>query len=274
MTRIAPGTGTPNQPSVDGPLTHESNAASGPAAAADGRGAGARGGPTEVAPDRPATLSGRATGRATTDPRTFLPMLKAAEGETRYMYLDTRGLVTTGIGHMLKTADAATKLPWHHKKTGLPATPAEVKQVFDKLRTSWAEFRHENPKGPNTFEAAHYEKVSDLELPEGFARQDALARLQHDFLPKLRSVFPGFDSYPMPAQKAIVDMAYNLGIGKLRDGFPKFVALCRDGEFGLAAPQSHRSSSRADRNAATAQLLVDADQLKKSVRAVATEVRP
>ena len=111
MTRIAPGTGSPNQPSLDGPLTGETGAASAPAPAAGG----ARGGPTDVAPDHPATPSRGASGRAPTDPRTFLPMLKAAEGETRYMYLDTRGLVTTGIGHLHKPADPSTNLPCYHK---------------------------------------------------------------------------------------------------------------------------------------------------------------
>jgi len=189
------------------------------------------------------------------------------------MYLDTAGLVTTGIGHLLKTPDAAAKLPWYHQATGLPATSAEVRTVFEALRASWAQYRTEHPKGPNHLEARYYEKVSDLVLPPTFPRRDAIDRLQNDFLPKLRGVFPGFDRYPMPAQRAIVDMAYNLGIGKLERGFPRFVALCRAGEFAKAAGESHRSSSREDRNVATRQLLEEAEGLKKSVGSLAIGIR-
>lgn len=201
-------------------------------------------------------------------------MLKGGEGDKNYMYLDSKGLVTTGIGHMLKTADAATKLPWYHEKTGLPATPAEVKKVFEKLRASWTESPQDHPDGKNKFAAGHYEKVSDLVLPHGFARQDALNRLQKEFLPSLRKVFPGFDSYPLPAQKAIVDMAYSLGVEKLKKTFPHFVSHCRAGNFADAALESVRKGGDADRNAATAKLLEDAEQLKTSVRTFATEIRP
>ena len=98
--------------------------------------------------------------------------------------------------------------------------------------------------------------------------------MQNEFLPNLRKVFPGFDSYPMPAQRAIVDMAYNMGVGKLERGFPTFVSLCRAGEFGKAAGESRRSSSREERNAATKELLEDAERLKASVGTVAREIRP
>jgi GH24 family phage-related lysozyme (muramidase) len=201
-------------------------------------------------------------------------MLKVGEGDKDHMYLDRKGLVTTGIGHMLKTADAAAALPWHHKKTGLPATPAEVKKAFEKLRASWTESAQDHADGKNKFAARHYEAMSDLRLPHGFARQDALDRLQHEFLPSLRKVFPGFDSYPLPAQKAIVDMAYSLGVEKLKNTYPHFVAHCRAGNFADAASESVRKGGDPDRNAATAKLLEDAEQLKNSVRTFATEIRP
>jgi len=201
-------------------------------------------------------------------------MLKDLEGETRYMYLDKKGLVTVGIGHMLPNAAEATKLPWYHEKTGLPATPAEVKALFNKLKAEWADFQREHPKAENKQSASQYENLSDLKVPKGFPRQDALDRLQHEFLKPLRGIFPGFDSYPMPAKQAIVDMAYSLGVAKLRDEFPKFVSHCRAGHFADAAPESERHGTRAVRNAATAKLLQDAEELKKSVRTFATEIRP
>jgi GH24 family phage-related lysozyme (muramidase) len=229
--------------------------------------------PVEATPDRPALQPMAARQAGVADARTFLPALIGLEGESRHMYLDTAGLVTTGIGHMLKTPDAAVKLPWYHETTGLPATPSEVRTRFEELRASWAHHRTEHPKEQNRFDAKSYEKGSDLVLPPTFPRKDAIDRLQNDFLPKLRKVFPGFDAYPMPAQRAIVDMAYNLGIGKLEKGFPNFVGLCRDGKFAQAAVESHRSSSREERNVATRQLLEEADRLKTSVGSLAVGIR-
>jgi GH24 family phage-related lysozyme (muramidase) len=190
------------------------------------------------------------------------------------MYLDTRGYVTTGIGHLLKNADAAVDLPWRHSSTGRPAAPAEVRAAFDNLKQVWTDYRQDHPTGPNPFNAEHYERKSDLVLPEGLSEKLALARLQKEFLGGLRRIFPSFDQYPMPAQRALVDMAYNLGVGKLERNFPKLVDACRAGDFDVAAAESRRTSSRADRNAETRDLFLQADQLKTSIRALSREVRP
>jgi hypothetical protein len=137
-----------------------------------------------------------------------------------------------------------------------------------------SEFRQTDPQKANPHDASHYEKVSDLVLPADVRNQLAVDRLTREFLPGLRRMFPGFDAYPEPAQRALVDMAYTLGVKGLEVRFPKLVAACRSNNFSLAAAQSSRSSARAERNATTRSHFLEADRLKASVQPLAREVRP
>lgn len=190
------------------------------------------------------------------------------------MYVDTRGHVTTGIGHLLETAGDASKLPWQHSVTGQRATPTEIKSAFERLSQVAADHTREHPdaKGLPLKTAA---QVSDLVLPEGYATKLAAARVNGEFLEGLRDLFPAFDSFPMPAQRALVDMAYTLGVGGLEHKFPKLVAACRqpNPDFATAAAESHRSSSRESRNHATNHLFLEAARLTQSVQGLTREIR-
>ncbi len=77
----------------------------------------------------------------------------------------------------------------------------------------------------------------------------------------------------MQAQRALVDMAYNLGVGKLAAKFPHLIAACRLGDFTSAAGESERSSSRLERNVAARDLFIQAAQLSASVRTLTKEIR-
>jgi GH24 family phage-related lysozyme (muramidase) len=272
MTRIAAGTGTPNQPSIDDPPTNAVKTAppgGPPVVPAGTRSSGVAG---DAGPDRPAPMQG-AGGRAVAiDVGVFLKALKQWEGEHPFMYADTRGYVTTGIGHLLKTPEAALKLPWRHSETGHAATPAEVRSTFERVREAAVQYKQDHPNAKG-IPSATCGKLSDLVLPEGLPARLASHRLKTEFLPDLRKLFPGFDRYPLPAQNAIVDMGYNLGVAKLKHEFPAFVSACRAGNFADAAKQSHRSSCREERNQATADLLEQAARLNASVHTVTREIR-
>ena len=184
------------------------------------------------------------------------------EGSTRHMYVDTRGHVTTGIGHLLRDANAAMALPWLHRATGTPAMPAEIRAVFERVAAQ--------PAGQH---ANHYERLSDLVLPPNLPRDLAAARLQHEFLPGIRRLCPGFDGYPQPAQRALVDMAYNLGVGGL-GRFTNMLRACERGDFAAAGAECHRRSCRDDRNEATRELFLAAGHLMNAMQALLHEVRP
>ena len=202
------------------------------------------------------------------------------EGNKPFMYLCSGGYVTTGIGNKLANAQEALALPWQHKATGLPATPAEIRTAFERVHAMTAEFRRADPKALNPFGAQHYAKASDLVLPDGAANQLAVDRLEKDFLKGLRRLFPGFDGYPQPAQRALVDMAYTLGVSGLETKFPRFVTACQEGKFANAAEHSDRKLKAIggrkgdERNVATRNLLLEAARLTSSVQTLAREIRP
>jgi len=128
--------------------------------------------------------------------------LKAMEDVVLYMYLDTVGKVTVGVGNMLPTVDDAKKLPFVNVSTGEPATEAEVEAAYDGVsRMAWGKFH------------GAYRLKPSIELTEDDALQLSRARLRDDFLPKLRRFFPDFDDYPPSARRFMVDMAYNGGVG-------------------------------------------------------------
>jgi GH24 family phage-related lysozyme (muramidase) len=200
------------------------------------------------------------------------------EGSKPFMYVDTRGYVTTGIGNKLSNVQEATSLPWLHKATGLPATPPEIRIAFGQAQAKYAEFRREHPDLKKSAGADYYKDVSDLVLPAATTRDLAASRVE-GFVKSLRSIFPRFDSFPTPAQRALVDMIYTLGAKGLTTKFPTVVKACKDGRFDVAAQFCHRKAHadehRKDdaRNVATRDLFKEAERLSTSLQSSNREVR-
>jgi GH24 family phage-related lysozyme (muramidase) len=168
------------------------------------------------------------------------------EGQTTHMYADTRGNVTVGIGHKLPSAKAAQMLPLVDARTGKPATKEQITAAFAAIS--------QMPKG---MRARAYASATTLRLPEAAARQIAHERLQNEFLPALRRLFPRFDGYPTFAQRALVDMIYSLGAGGLAK-FSKLRAACEAGDWEKASAECSRSTSRPERNEWTREMLLEA----------------
>jgi len=167
------------------------------------------------------------------------------------MFVDWRGDVRTGIDFVLPDARAALALPWRHRATGSPATAAEVRAAYHQVQAQ------------STGHAAPaHERASDLVLPAGYAAVLVIRRLERELLPALRRLFPGFGHYPLPAQRALVEMAYHLGVGGLRR-FTNLTAACNRGEFAAAADHCHRRTVGVARNAATRALFRKAANLPR-----------
>lgn len=157
------------------------------------------------------------------------------EGLHDYLYQDSLGYVTTGIGNLVKTADAATKLDWIDS-AGNPASEALVRS--DWLRVAGASSGHA---------ASYYEPLSQCRLPEGGAQSLARARLNAEFIPALEAQFPNFDDLPVPARRVLIDMIYNLGAAGLAK-FTNLHAAVAAADWERAAVASHVSTSRDTRN--------------------------
>ena len=175
------------------------------------------------------------------------------EGETTWLYCDVRGLVTIGIGNLVKDADACAALPLAHALLLPDGSPApEVTE--DNKRDAYCRVLNafNSPKSANAYRA-----ISDLRLTEGFVAQLVGQRLETEFYPGLLRLCPSFDGFPLSARRALVDMAYNLGVHGLSE-FPHLLEACNAGDWAEAARQCHRTSCRESRNLWTAQMFVDA----------------
>lgn len=168
------------------------------------------------------------------------------EGDVHHLYLDKHGLVTVGIGNLVKSAAAAAALPFVDKSTGRPASQAEIAAAFDRVSHL--------PVGSR---AGAYAGATTLRLPEDTVRALAANRLSGEFLPALRRDFPGFDNYPVAAQRALCDMSYNLGVGGL-EKFQQLCDACKAGDWQTAAAECHRRTCRAERNDWTRDLFLEA----------------
>lgn len=203
--------------------------------------------------------------------------LKDQEGVVLFMYLDTAKppKVTVGVGNMLPNVAAAQALPFINVATKARATPDEIERTFKKV----AAMEGSHP-------AATYKQHPSIEITEETAKTLALARLNAEFLPLLRRHFAGFDEYPLPARRALIDMIYNMGWSsgeerhgkRPRHGLITFGTLHRAAEAGdwkTAAlhchrrdtnPNSRRPSHAALRNEWTKRLFEHADQLASGDR--------
>lgn len=161
------------------------------------------------------------------------------EGAIPWMYQDTHGLVTCGIGNYLRTAEDACELPF--VAGSAPATPDQIARAFRIVAGKKAGMA-----------SGHYRLIPSVELTDNTMRALAATRIRGEFVPGIRRSFTRFDDYPTAAQIALVDCAYNLGVAGLAK-FRKLITACEAGEWSTAARECHRSTCRPERNDWTAQ---------------------
>jgi len=178
------------------------------------------------------------------DTTKYLPKLKVFEGNFSYMYLDTVGNVTVGVGEMLPNAAAAQKLAFVRRADPTakppvlpgPATADEIKADYDNVKKQSAGKL-----------ATYYKQFTKLDLPDSVI--DSLLNAEvFQFTVSLTASFPDFNSYPAEACAALFDMAYNLGLGKLTSEFPTFCKAVKDKDWATAAKQCKRGGISDDRN--------------------------
>jgi hypothetical protein len=185
----------------------------------------------------------------TSDTRSLCAEVLRWEACPSHMYVDRRGFVATGARHTLPTVDAAIALPWRHGASGRPTTAAEIARAFVRVRDL----------GPRQ-KTLSYRLASDLVLPAGVAGDLAITQVERNVLPGLRRLCPHFDRHPLPARRALVDMAFDLGLAAL-SRFHNLIAACAARDFATAANHCHRRGGRETRNAATRLLFLEAANL-------------
>jgi hypothetical protein len=181
-----------------------------------------------------------------------LDRLVPYEGRCGWLYLDnaTRPNVTVGVGFLVASIDDACALPFYRVSDGLPATRAEITADFMRVRSMRGGLVANAYKG-------------GLRLAEAAIDTEGFRRL-HAFLDGLPAVFPGFDGFPRGVQMALLDIAWNVGLGALH-GWTHLRAACNSvpPNWAMAAAQCRtanpsNNSMREHRNDFRSQAFLDA----------------
>jgi GH24 family phage-related lysozyme (muramidase) len=161
--------------------------------------------------------------------------ISSFEGRIHWMYLDTRGNVTTGVGQMIPNAISAMEYPFRRSNAEL-ATMDEIA----------AEFKLVQALKPGLVAAA-YRRMSSLLLDDASINIILRATLAES-ASELSRLFPLFYTYPDPAKVALLDMQFNLGSSKLAHKFSGFCRAVNLLRWPLAAQQCHRLDIAQERN--------------------------
>ena len=174
-----------------------------------------------------------------------LAQLKSFEGCVQWMYRDSVGKVTVGVGLMLRDAAAACALPFQ-TAGGVAATSEQIAADFARVEALAL------GKLPSFYRVA-----GSLELPEATIEQKLSAVLT-GFETTLRVKLPGYDKLPDGVKMAVLDMAYNLGPTGLLEGYPRMIHALETGAWAQAAAECARGGINAARNAWTRQQMLSA----------------
>jgi GH24 family phage-related lysozyme (muramidase) len=173
-----------------------------------------------------------------------LAKLKEFEGCVPWMYRDTVGKVTVGVGLMLPTASAAESLPF--LLDGRAAATTEIAAEFARIDGMTI------GRLP-----AFYRTATSLELSQETIDAKLSAVLQ-GFEADLRTQISNYDGLPDGVKMALLDMVYNLGPTGLFKGFPHLMAAVESGSWAQAAACCMRRGPSAERNAWTREQFLSA----------------
>ncbi|MEH6650069.1 MAG: glycoside hydrolase family protein [Motiliproteus sp.] len=169
------------------------------------------------------------------------------EGCIHHMYLDTRGNVTIAVGQLVSSATDAVKLSLVVRETQQQATDEQITAEYDRMLQ----------QQPGKIAAA-YKAVTQLEMTH--QRVDELLDQRIDeFTTGIKGQLNDFDSYPEPAQEALLDMAFNLGVAGLRRKFPTMMGAAARKDWQTCAAECSRRGISDHRNQATQALFQAAE---------------
>ena len=173
-------------------------------------------------------------------PADYLPHARQHEGAISWMYKDSVGVVTIGIGHALETA-------------------AEARHIFlinqDEAEADWTTIKSMLAGRVAAYYAAYTKlRITERAIDALFERDCA------EEIADLARVIPGFADFPKAAQIALIDLDFNLGTDGLKKKFPKLMAAVRARNWAVCAIESNRPQLSQARNDWTRQQFMAAER--------------
>jgi GH24 family phage-related lysozyme (muramidase) len=183
----------------------------------------------------------------------FISFTTGFEGSVPYMYLDVKGLVTTGIGNLIDPVGLALPLPFVRKSDSSPAPQSEITAEWNKIKAMTSLAR----QGANTAAG-----VTSLMLTADSITSLVLSKLDSNVATlKTTPAFSSFETWPADAQLGLLSMAWALG-ASFAASWPMFTAAVGQGDWSAAASNCQISTAGnpgvAPRNAADVQLFTNA----------------
>ena len=152
------------------------------------------------------------------------------EGTIAHMYLDSKGYVTVGIGHLITSVAEAQKLVFIVANTSKKASATEIRTDYDNVK-----------KQTMNLLATAYKKHTTLKLTQ--LEIDKLTNNHIDtFYKELKRIYLSFDTYPAEVRMALYDMIFNLGMTNLKNSWPTFNKHIKALEWQKAANNSKRKA--------------------------------
>jgi GH24 family phage-related lysozyme (muramidase) len=164
-----------------------------------------------------------------TEKTTLRTKMEKYEGKINYMYLDSKGYVTVGVGHLLKDLASAQKLSFK-KSNNMLASKDEIKADYEAVK-----------KQPKNRLASFYKKhvklkLSDLDI-------NTLTNKHIDnFESELKRIFPQFSTYPSEVRLALFDIIFNVGMTDLNNKWPGLKKAVKAKDWFEAAKESNRKA--------------------------------
>jgi hypothetical protein len=130
-----------------------------------------------------------------------LTQLKIFEGEIPWLYLDSKGNVTVGVGLMLPNLAAAQALPLYVDGQAGPslATGSEIVMDWTRLQALG------KGRVATAYRAATSCFLQQVDIDGQLLRVVSALNLH------MPALYPNYAEWPTPAKVAVLDMGYNLG---------------------------------------------------------------
>jgi GH24 family phage-related lysozyme (muramidase) len=186
--------------------------------------------------------------------------LEIFEGIVPWMYLDTTGFVTVGVGELLANPASALALAFVDANNQ-PSTPDAIQ----------AEYSRVSSLPPGRYPAAFYRSPASPTLPHPAIDALLLHQLTY-FDTQLSQRFRNYLIFPDPAKLGLLDMVYNLGVTGLFRGFPTFLSHVQDQNWAGAAAECHRNGPSLQRNDWTRQQFLAAASAPASQQSLSAAV--
>ncbi len=166
--------------------------------------------------------------------------LEKYEGRVEHMYLDTRGFVTVGVGHMMSSATKAKQLSFIVVSSGAAASKEEIADEYALIKSK--------PYG-KSYPAHTFKKYTKLKLSDSVINKVTNKHIT-SFEGELKRIYGAteFKAHPKNVKLALFDMIFNLGMSKLKNKYPKFNKYMKANDYKNAASESERKGIGSTRN--------------------------